>query len=215
MSFAYKISGWNRRRKWNLFLEEFSPINSLRVLDVGFSDEEYSSTDNFIEKHYPYPEMLTALGVCDTSKFRQRYPDVTVVQYDGGTFPFKDKEFDVCWSNAVIEHVGKRNAQVQFLKEIRRVSRRAFVTTPNRYFPVETHTRTPFLHYLPKELFDKYLCLVGKEWASKDYMYLLSHRDVRELLSDAGITDYRIHRNRLLGFTLDFAVIFPSRAFVE
>jgi len=35
----------------------------MKVLDVGFLDLEYSSTYNFIEKHYPYPERLTALGV--------------------------------------------------------------------------------------------------------------------------------------------------------
>ena len=95
----------------------------MRLLDVGFSEEEYGSSDNFIEKHYPYPEMLTALSVDIPAKFKRRYPKVTVVHYDGRVFPFEDKTFDVLWSNAVIEHVGARNKQLNFLREIKRVSK--------------------------------------------------------------------------------------------
>jgi hypothetical protein len=48
MSLAYKISAYNRMRKWQLFLTEFAPTPTLRVLDVGFDAKEYSNTDNFI-----------------------------------------------------------------------------------------------------------------------------------------------------------------------
>ncbi len=211
MSIAHIISAWNRRRKWRIFLKVFSPKKNMRVLDVGFSENEYSKTDNFIEKYYPYPEMLTALGLDTPNNFTKRYPKVTAVQYDGKSFPFKDKEFDICWSNAVIEHVGIFDDQLFFLKEIKRVSKRAIIATPNKFFPVEPHTRTPILHYLPKELFDAYLSFVGKKWATGDYMYLLSVNDMKRLLLKADITDYKIYKNRFLGFTLDFVVVFePS-----
>jgi len=208
MSLAHRISRYNRRRKWDLFLQEFELFPSTRVLDIGFSEKEYSDADNFIEKHYPYPDKLIALGVDVPGEFKRRYPEVTAVHYDGGTFPFEDREFDIAWSNAVIEHVGDRDRQLHFLKEIDRVSKRAFVTTPNRYFPVEVHTRTPLLHYLPKSVFDKYLALIGKKWATGSYMNLLSRGDLRSLLADAGITDCRIIHNRLACFTLDFVIVF-------
>jgi len=204
---ANRISHWNRQRKWRLFEREINPQPETKVLDVGYSDEEYSVTDNFIEKHYSYPEMLTALGIEKPQKFRDRYPKVNAIPYDGNEFPFEDDSFDVVWSNAVIEHVGNRLAQLQFLRELYRVGRRAFITTPNRYFPVEVHTRTPLLHYLPKVVFDRYLRLVGKSWAAGSYMRLLSSHEIKSLLDEAGITDYRIHRNRLLGVTLDFVVM--------
>jgi len=79
-------------------------------LDVGFSEEEFSGTDNFLERHYPYPEMITALGVDVPVTFRDRYPSVTAVHYKGGVFPFEDNQFDVAWSNAVLEHVGDRES---------------------------------------------------------------------------------------------------------
>ena len=130
------------------------------------------------------------------------------MQYDGGVFPFKDKEFDVCWSNAVLEHVGGWGEQKLFLKEIKRVSRAAFITTPNRYFPFELHTRIFLLHYLPKRIFDKFLIKVGKKWASGDYLNLLSSTTLDNLLKECGFSGYKIIRNRVLWFTVNFMVIF-------
>lgn len=211
MSIAYKVSAYNRRRKWDLFLSEVRPTSSTRVLDVGYSAAEHSNTDNFIEKNYRYPEQLTALGIDEPDVFADRYPKVKVVQYDGIDFPFEDDSFDVCWSNAVIEHVGHRDRQLKFLKEIRRVARTAFITTPNRFFPIEVHTRTPFLHYLPDSIFHRYLRLIGKSWAAGDYMELLSLSDIRGLAREAKVENLRIVKNRLMGFTVDFVMMFGGR----
>jgi SAM-dependent methyltransferase len=208
MWLANKVSFYNRQRKWNLFLREIAPVSSTHILDVGFSEEDHMPTQNFIEKNYSYPEMLTALGIEVPVEFSKQYPKVKAVHYDGTIFPFADQSFDVCWSNAVIEHVGDRSKQVIFLKEAKRVSRRAFITTPNKFFPIEVHTLTPFLHFLPKAIFDKYLVLIGKEWATGNYMNLLSISNMKNLLAEANITKYKIVENKLAGFTLDFVVLF-------
>lgn len=210
---AGRLSAWNRGRKWRLF-EQAAP-NALaggRVLDVGYTNREYSPGDNFIEKHFPCPERLTALGVESHEEFSARYPEVEVVRYDGGRFPFEDGEFDVVWANAVLEHVGDGSAQTAFLREARRVGRSAFVTTPNRHFPIEVHTRTPFLHYLPKSAFDRYLRATGQVWATGGYMRLLSASDLRSMLAQAGLVpaEYSLHRNRLGPFTLDFVIVMRS-----
>jgi len=210
MSIADKISQYNRQRKWRTFTEIIRPSPDLKVLDVGYCNQETVETDNFIEKHYPYPRMLTALGTEAPTIFRDRYPEVNCIQYDGTTFPFRDGSFDVCWSNAVIEHVGDRAAQLRFLREISRVARLAFITTPNKFFPIEVHTRTPLLHLLPKPVFESYLRRIGKAWATGEYMNLLSLSELKQLLHQAGINDFRILKNKLLGFTLDFVVIMNS-----
>ena len=49
----------------------------------------------------------------------------------------------------MIEHVGGEEEQRRFVAEALRVGRRAFITTPNRWFPVEVHTRLPLVHWLP------------------------------------------------------------------
>ena len=207
MSIASRISTFNRTRKWHLFLSQVKPTAQMTILDVGYTEREFSPMDNFIEKHYPYPDKITALGISRCDAFAARYPKVKTLAYDGKLFPFPDKSFDVCWSNAVLEHVGDTQKQLGFLKEIVRVSKRAFITTPNRLFPVEIHTRTPLLHWLPKSMFDRYLRATGKSWAAGNYMHLLTEKGLQRLLVDSGAQRYRLVKNALAGFTLDFAVM--------
>lgn len=211
-SISYKIAKFNRERKWKLFLSYIKITRETTTLDVGFNEEEYRDTDNFIEKNYPFPNNLTALGLWEQKKFKEKYPLVKTIKYDGKVFPFSNKEFDVCWSNAVLEHVGNMDQQIIFIKEIKRVSKTAFITTPNRYFPIEIHTRTPLLHYLPKKTFDRYLKFFGKEQKTGDYMNLLSLKKIKKILSYANIYNYKIIKNKLfLFFTLDFVIIFKSK----
>ncbi|WP_420821223.1 class I SAM-dependent methyltransferase [Ramlibacter rhizophilus] len=54
----------------------------------------------------------------EARQFAVRYPAVRTVQYQGGDFPFADGEFDVCWSTAVLEHVGDRDRQLHFIREL-------------------------------------------------------------------------------------------------
>jgi SAM-dependent methyltransferase len=207
---AHLVSGRNRRKKFDYFMDFLVPDESTKILDVGPAEEEYSKTDNLIEKIYPYPENLSALGIDKFNEFCKRYPKVKVFNYDGKRFPFGDDSFDICWSNAVIEHVGDYDRQVLFLEEIRRVAKRAFITTPNRYFPIEVHTRIPLLHFFPKRIFDRFLRLVGKEWAAGGYMFVRSYSEIRNLLKDSGNKNYFIKRNRFLFFTLDFIIVLDN-----
>ncbi|MDR0714064.1 MAG: hypothetical protein LBF89_07400 [Bacteroidales bacterium] len=99
---AESISLNNRKRKYDLFIRQLQPTSDNKILDVGFSNEEWLSGDNYLEKHYPYPHRITALGVCAFDLFQKRYPQVTAVRYDGKIFPFPDNSFEIGWSNAVI-----------------------------------------------------------------------------------------------------------------
>ena len=65
------------------------------------------------------------------------------------------------------------------MSEALRVARRAFVTTPNRWFPVEVHTRLPLVHWLPERLAHRGYDLAGKPWAKENH--LLGPRALRDL----------------------------------
>jgi SAM-dependent methyltransferase len=151
-------SGFSRRsreRKLRLFLELLAPGPETTVVDVGVTDSGVAGaygTDNFLEASYPWPERITAVGVTSLDRFGEAFPRVSRVVADGRSLPFADGEFDVGFSNAVVEHVGGRDEQVAFVHELCRVSRRVFVTTPNRWFPVEVHTLLPVVHWLPRRL---------------------------------------------------------------
>jgi hypothetical protein len=149
---AASVSLRSRERKLRLFLDLFAPGPATTVLDVGVTDAPFGagSTDNFFEARYPWPERITAVGPTELERFAAAFPAVRSVRADGRRLPFADAEFDLGFSNAVIEHVaGGRSGQRQFVAELCRVARRVFVTTPNRLFPLDPHTLLPFVHWLP------------------------------------------------------------------
>jgi SAM-dependent methyltransferase len=149
---ASRVSLRSRERKLELFLELLEPGPETSVVDVGVTDAGFGggSSDNFFEALYPWPDRITGVGHTSLDRFAAAFPRVHVVRADGRDLPFADGEFDLGFSNAVVEHVaGGREGQTRFVHELCRVARRVFVTTPNRWFPIEVHTLLPFVHWLP------------------------------------------------------------------
>jgi SAM-dependent methyltransferase len=181
---ADAISLRSRQRKLQLFLDELRPSAETTVLDVGadeigFGEGGGCGTMNFFEEHYPWPERITALGLHDGTAFRARYPNTAYVQGDACSLPFADGQFDVVFSNAVVEHVGSRDRQRQLVSEAIRVGRRVFLTTPNRRFPIEVHTRLPLVHWLPEALSHPLYRATGHAAATD--LHLLTRRSFASL----------------------------------
>jgi hypothetical protein len=171
---ASRASLRSRERKLRLFLDTFAPGPETSVLDVGVTDSGYGGTygtDNFLEAMYPWPERITAVGITPLERFAEAFPRVRRVTADGRALPFADGEFELGFSNAVVEHVGGLDDQRALVRELCRVARRVFVTTPNRWFPVEVHTLLPLVHWLPR----------GAQPASLDEIRLLGPSGFRAL----------------------------------
>jgi SAM-dependent methyltransferase len=177
MGLADRISLRSRRRKFGLFMETMAPTAETTVLDVGVDDVAFGErsvnegscgTLNFFEDLYPWQERLTAVGLHEGARFRASYPAARYVQGDALDLPFEDGSFDIVFSNAVIEHVGGEEEQRRFVAESLRVGRRAFITTPNRWFPIEVHTRLPLVHWLPDAAAHRAYDLARKPWAKRN-----------------------------------------------
>src|SRR5690606_38844644 len=124
---ASRVSLRSRERKLALFLELFEPGPETTVVDVGITDAPFGggSSDNFFEALYPWPERITAVGNTELDRFRAAFPRVRAVRSDGRELPFADGEFEVGFSNAVVEHVaGGREGQRRFISELCRVAER-------------------------------------------------------------------------------------------
>ena len=116
-----------------------------------------------------------------------------------GERPFLLRTSVLTWStsNAVVEHVGGRDKQRKFIRELIRCGEAFFFSTPAREFPIEIHTNTLFLHWLPKKIFDNILKRIGKNWATGGYMHLLTKRSLKTLMEDARVAEYQIITYRL------------------
>lgn len=180
-------------------LDEFYALTheGQTILDVGVAGEKGkkpSPTRNYLLNHYRYaPETYTGLSIQDLDGMAELYPGKRFVRYDGATFPFADDSFDWVFSNAVIEHVGDHEAQLRFLNEMLRVGRNVYFTTPNRYFPVESHTQVFFLHW-SDPLFFRY-CRRFKTWVTPENLRLLSRADVETLMARSNATEWEIREN--------------------
>lgn len=205
-----------RREVFRIFIDEFAPQEQDSVLDVGVSPDEHPSS-NFLEKHYPWTSRITALGVGDFSELEQQFPGLRYVRGDGRGLPFEDNSFDFVYSHAVIEHVGSRDSQVTFIRELARVARRGVLfTTPNRWHPIEFHTGLPMVHYLPRPVHHAVYRAIGKTmYASEDNHRLLGRADLASIVNDVtGPSDklahVRLTNTRWLGFPANLVVVMKS-----
>ncbi|MFL5679363.1 MAG: class I SAM-dependent methyltransferase [Chloroflexota bacterium] len=193
------LTSRSRQRRYRRFIDEMRPREGDTILDVGVTDSAWRS-GNFLEATYPAPERITAVGLGPLSEFRRLFPTVTTVTADGRDLPFRDEEFTLGFSNAVIEHVGSREEQRRFAHELVRTCRRAFIATPNRWFPIDPHTLLPFVHWLPRALRDRVLRSTGNgRWAGEAELNPLGAGDLASLFPPR--TRVRIVRQRVLGLT--------------
>ena len=187
-----------RYRRYELFVELCSVRPDERILDVGAGAgaalERFNNTN---------PIVAVDLAPEAKAAWLDR-PNVAVEVADGTALPFADGEFPVVFSNSVIEHVPKE-LQPRFAAEIRRVGRRYFVQTPNRYFPIEPHYQLPFFQFLPRSgqrWLNRHFTLGWHEKGQWEEIELLSARDLRALFPDAVI-----HRERMFGLTKSLMAI--------
>ena len=144
------LSHRSRTKKFDLLNKVFCPRPEDRVLDVGASGEVYLQYS--LEDVYPFPERIVAGGyeAREILAARQHYPQPQYALFDGCALPFPDQSFDLVFSNAVIEHILGPGRQEKFAQEVMRVGKSWFVTTPNYWYPFETHHHLPFFQFLPR-----------------------------------------------------------------
>ncbi len=193
-----KFSLMVRREFFETFMTCMRPTPETTILDVGVTPAQSIEDSNYFEKWYPHSNRVTATSIEDASYLEAAYPGLTFIQASGHDLPFGDRQFDIAFSSAVIEHTGNRDQQRKFLLELLRVSNRFFVTTPNRWFPIELHTFLPFLHWLPQRHYQMTLKRLGQSsWASTENLNLLDETSLRALFPAA--TTVMITGTRVVG----------------
>jgi hypothetical protein len=121
-----------------------------------------------------------------------------------------DFKSDLVISSATIEHVGNFENQVIKVKNMISLSKKYIVlSTPNRFYPVEFHTKLLFIHWLPKNFFRKILLFFRMNYfADQNNLNLLSKKELMEILDKfSNKINYKIYNIKFLGFISNFFVI--------
>ncbi len=203
--YASNISYHARRNMFDTFMRCMQPTEQSRILDIGVTPDQCLPESNFFEQCYPYPDQIVASSIENAANIEQSYPGVQFVQTGKQGLPFKDKAFDIVFCAAVLEHVGTREEQRAFITEIIRVSRGFFLTTPNRYYPIEFHTFLPLLHWLPQPWHQLLLRYAGLDfWAKTENLNLLSKKDIHSLFPAS--IPYTIATHKLWGLPSNLLV---------
>ncbi len=219
---VHQISGYARQKRARLFRESFAITPTTRILDIG--SEDGSAIAAVLDGTHARPDQVYIADIDPEllRKGRERYGFVPTVIPESGRLPFEDGFFDIVYCSSVIEHVtapknevwGMRSGsefrrqarqhQHTFAAEIRRLGKRYYVQTPNKWFPVESHTWLPFVGYLPRWVLVPLLTGTNRVWVKRTNpdWHLLAVKDMRELFPDAEIA-----RERLLGFTKSIMAI--------
>jgi len=184
----------SRTKKFELLLSVFRPRPEDRVLDIGASGEIFLRYT--LEDVYPYPDRIVAGGheLREVLSARNCYPRPHYTVFDGCALPFPDQSFDLVFSNAVIEHILGVGRQVQFAREIMRVGKSWFVTTPNYWYPFESHYHLPLIQFLPRSVQREYNRLFGTHIpkGTAQELALLSARQLDALFPTSRIAKVRV-----------------------
>ncbi len=202
-----------RKKIYKTFLECMNPQRQNKILDAGITPAKgivgaKTLTNNYFEQVYPYTDKITATSIEASGKNLEKlYKGLTFVLTEPYNTPFKDKEYDIVFCNAVVEHTGTREQQKAFIHEYCRVGKKFFFTTPNRWFPVEPHSALPFVHWLPAKIFRKILVLLGKSsLADEKILNLLTMKEFRNLFPIGGGVCIKQKRIRTLGITSNLII---------
>lgn len=194
-----------RTRRFEFFLRLLESVPApVRILDVGGTPGFWRTMPGSGRERLHVTLLNLVRELADGAGIESVAGDATNLSR------FGDGEFDVVFSNSVIEHLGSFTNQARMANEARRVGKRYFIQTPNRFFPIEPHFLVPGFQFLPVSVrtwmvssFDVgwYTRIPDVETARSEVksIRLLTRADLRRLFPEA-----RVYEERFAGMIKSF-----------
>ena len=185
-------------------------LNSINsVLDVGTTSDNSLESSNFLIKQFKSIKIKKSISdqkILDDNFFDMTFERSITENLNDN---FENLRSDLLVCSATIEHLGNFSNIKKGIDNIVNLSDKYFIiTTPNRYHPIEFHTKIPFIHFLPKEFHRKLLEFFGNEFFSKEEnLNLLSKKDLINLMSNYKNISYNINEIKLFGFVSNFIIV--------
>jgi len=193
------LSNTMRSRRFKYFERLVDGLSHpIRILDIG-------GTAEFWEQRGWAGREDAEITAVNLSAAPQRFPNIQVVKGDATNLSeYADEQFDVAFSNSVIEHVFTKQNQLSMASEVQRVAKAYWVQTPNFWFPMEPHFHVLGWQWMPRNvrvgILRKRRCgwrgpcpELEKAQAAVDEVRLMTKREIRKAFPNARIWTERIY----------------------
>ena len=179
------------------------------VLDIGTTEDTNHKSSNFIIKNLNSFKVFKSISnqKIISNFFKEKL--TKSITEDFSNMELERFKADLVISNATIEHVGNYKNQIKMCKNIINLSKKYFVIiTPNRYHPLEFHSKLPFLHWLPRKLHRVILILLGYKVLSKEEnLNLLSKNDLIKIMNEINHKNFNFKYLNFLFFRSNLILI--------
>ena len=204
-TFSSSLAVKFRRRRFKLFKKLLSQLKRpIRILDISGTQYFWEAVDFIDEDGVEITLFNIEPQIISYSNFKFVQGDATDLNL------FKDKSFDIVFSNSVIEHLSSFENQKKMAIEVQRIGIRYWVQTLSLYFPIEQHFLFPFYHWLPVRIRVWLLQNFDLGWYKKEKDYktayelvksirLLNLRELKSLFPQA-----KIYKERIFGIVKSY-----------
>ena len=186
-------------------------INDLQIhdaLDIGTTSDDKNASSNIVIKNIKNIDKFKCISdqIVNSDFFHKSLNKSITEEFSENEL--YDFSSDLVVSNATIEHVGNTLNQKKMLKNIIKLTKKIFVlTTPNKFYPIELHTKIPLIHWFPKSIYRKILKFLGLSfYADEKNLNLLSVNELKKMLDNYKIM-YEIKFIKLFFFKSNIIII--------
>lgn len=141
----HSLSNRMRNKRFTLFDAFIRELpKPLRLIDIG-------GTEMFWERRGWAGRTDIDITAINRESSVPRYSNLRTLSGDATDLSdYGNKEFDVAFSNSVIEHLFTRENQARMAAEVDRIAKAYWVQTPDFWFPIEPHFHVPGWQWLPR-----------------------------------------------------------------
>ena len=194
LSFMDKITHKKRKEILKVIDNFLNDKNLKDALDIGTTEDTENPSSNFIVRNLKNFESYKSISdqKINSNFFRKKLQKSITENFLKADLD--EYKSDLVISNATIEHVGSFENQIKMCSNIISLSKKYFIImTPNRFHPLEFHTKIPIIHWLPKKFYRIILRSFGlKFFADEKNLNLLSEFDLRLIMKENNQINYEI-----------------------
>ena len=210
LNFIDNIIKKKRSEMLNILNKNIKDNDIESFLDVGTTEENELESSNYFVKNFYKIKIKNSISDQEIknnnfNKFLRKSITSEFLETE-----IENYKSDLVISSATIEHVGSYENQIKMLKNIIKLTNKYFfITTPNRFFPIDFHTKLPIIHMLPKKIHRKILRFINlKEYAAEENLNLLDENTVNKLINTQQNVTFkiRIFKVKLFGLTSNLLI---------